>query len=161
MAEDEAPELLRDEVVVIETNLDDVTGEALGWLMERLLAEGALDVSYTPLFMKKNRPATLVRVIVHPADAERLAALVVRETPTLGVRLMPMQRLIAARRQETVESPLGPVAVKLKLLAGQIVAASPEYDECRRLALALHLPLADIMARLDAWLRDHYGLGDV
>jgi uncharacterized protein (DUF111 family) len=160
MAEDEASELLRDEVVVIESNLDDVTGEVLGWLMERLLAAGALDVSYTPLFMKKNRPATLVRIIARPTDAERLAALVVRETPTLGVRLLPMQRLIAVRRQETVESPLGPVAIKLKLLAGQIVAASPEYDDCRRLALALALPLAEVQARLAAWLRDHYGLGN-
>lgn len=160
MSQDEMGGLLRDEVVVIETNLDDATGEVLGWLMERLLAAGALDVSYTPMFMKKNRPATLLRIIARPTDAERLAALVVRETPTLGVRLLPMQRLIADRRQETVESPLGPVAVKLKLLARQIVAASPEYDDCRRLALAHNLPLVEVQAQLDAWLREQYGLSD-
>jgi uncharacterized protein (DUF111 family) len=152
------PELTRDEVVVIETNLDNATGETLGWLMDRLLDAGALDVSYTAMQMKKNRPATLVRVIARPADAERLAALVVRETPTLGVRLLPMQRLIAARRQETVASPYGPLTVKLKLLAGTVVSATPEYEECRRLALAHAVPLAEMTARLDRWLREHYAL---
>lgn len=155
-----AEELERDEVVVIETNLDNVTGEQLGDLMERVLAAGALDVSYTAMQMKKNRPATLVRVIARPADAERLAALLVRETPTLGVRLLPMQRLIAARRSEMLASPLGPVAVKLKLLAGQVVAASPEYEDCQRIATAANLPLAEVMDRLDRWLRDHYALSE-
>lgn len=152
------PELARDEVVVIETNLDNVTGETLGWLMDRLLEAGALDVSYTAMQMKKNRPATLVRVIAQPADAERLAALLVRETPTLGVRLLPMQRLIATRRTETVASPYGPLAVKLKLLAGTLVSAAPEYEDCRRLALAHDLPLAEMTERLDRWLREHYAL---
>ena len=151
--------LERDDVVVVETNLDDTTGELLGWLMDRLLATGALDVSYSPMQMKKNRPATLVRVIARPDDAEKLAALIVRETPTLGVRLMPMQRLIAARRSETVESPLGPVAVKLKLLAGKVVLASPEYDDCRRIAAETGLPLGEIMARLDTWLNERYQVG--
>lgn len=154
------PALDRDDVVVIETNLDNVTGELLGGLMDRLLAAGALDVSYAALQMKKNRPATLVRVIVHPEDAERLAELLVRETPTLGVRLMPMQRLIAARRQETVTSPLGSLTVKLKLLAGKIVSAAPEFAECERIATARELPLAEVMARLDVWVREHYQLGD-
>jgi uncharacterized protein (DUF111 family) len=148
----------RDEIVVIETNLDDITGELLGWLMDRLLAAGALDVSFMSLQMKKNRPATLVRVIARPDDAERLAALIVRETPTLGVRLMPMQRLVAGRRQEVVETPLGPVTVKLKLLAGNVVSASPEYDDCRRIAAETGLPLGEIMTRLDTWLVERYQL---
>jgi pyridinium-3,5-bisthiocarboxylic acid mononucleotide nickel chelatase len=150
--------LERDEVVVVETNLDDATGELLGWLMDRLLAAGALDVSYMPMQMKKNRPATLVRVIARPGDAEALAALIVRETPTLGVRLMPMQRLIAARRSEMVESPLGVVTVKLKLLAGTVVSVSPEYDDCRRLASETGLPLGEVMSRLDTWLGERYQL---
>ncbi|MBA3824420.1 MAG: DUF111 family protein [Ktedonobacterales bacterium] len=153
-----AEELERDEVVVVETNLDNVTGEQLGDLLDRLLVAGALDVSYTAMQMKKNRPATLVRIIARPADAERLAALLVRETPTLGVRLQTMQRLIAARQSVTVASPLGPVAVKLKLLAGQVVAAAPEYDDCARIATTTGLPLGEVMARLDHWLHDHYGL---
>lgn len=152
------PALERDEVVVIETNLDNVTGELLGGLMDRLLDAGALDVSYAPMQMKKNRPATLVRVIARPVDAERFAELLVRETPTLGVRLMPMQRLIAARRQETLESPFGPITIKLKLLAGKIVSAAPEYAECQRVATERDLPLGEVMARLDVWLRVQYSL---
>jgi uncharacterized protein (DUF111 family) len=154
------PELERDDVVVIETNLDNATGELLGSLMETLLAAGALDVSYTAMQMKKNRPATLVRVIARPDDAERLAALVVRETPTLGVRLMPMQRLIATRRQETVTSPYGPLTVKLKVLAGRVVSVAPEYDDCQRLAQATGVPLVDLMATLHDWLADQYHLAN-
>lgn len=150
--------LQQDEVTVIETNLDDTPGEVLGWLMERLFAAGALDVSFMPLQMKKNRPGILVRVIARPEDTRKLAALIVRETPTLGVRLMPMQRLVAERRQEVVTTPQGTLTMKLKLLAGQIVAASPEYEDCRRIALEQELPLAEVMARLDAWARDWYHL---
>lgn len=155
-----ADELERDEVVVIETNLDNVTGELLGGLMERLLAAGALDVSYTAMQMKKNRPGTLVRVIASPTDAERLAGMLVRETPTLGVRLLPMQRLIAARRVELAPTPYGSVAVKLKLLAGRVVSASPEFEECQRLAVAIGLPLSELTAQLHAWLRAHYQIDD-
>ncbi len=150
--------LERDEIVVIETNVDTVTGEILGALMERLFAEGALDVSFMALQMKKNRPGVLVRVIALPAGVERLAALIVREIPTLGVRLMPMQRLIAARRSETVASPFGPVSVKLKLLAGRVIDASPEYEDRRRLAAAANLPLLDLMTDLRVWLRERYGV---
>ncbi len=153
-------DLERDEIVVIETNLDDTTGEVLGWLMECLFTAGALDVSYQAIQMKKQRPGTLVRVIARPADAERLAHIIIRETPTLGVRLQPMTRLIAPRRTETVATPLGDVRVKLKMLNGQIVHASPEYADCRQIALAQALPLAEVTARLDAWLRAHYGLDD-
>src|SRR6185437_8519594 len=139
---------------------DNVTGELLGWLMDHLMDAGALDVSYTAMQMKKNRPGTLVRVIARPGDAERLARLVVRATPTLGVRLMPMQRLIATRRQETLESPYGSVGVKLKLLAGTIVSAAPEYEDCLRLATAHGLPLGEMTKRLDRWLREHYAINE-
>ncbi len=158
MAEEENSPLLRDEIVLIETNLDDVTGELLGWLMDRLLAAGALDVGYIPLQMKKNRPATLVRVIARPQDAERLAAMLVRDTPTLGVRLQPMERRIAARREEQVDSPLGSVRVKLKLFGAAIVSASPEYADCQQIAATTGLPLAEVMARLDSWLRERYAI---
>jgi len=152
--------LIRDEVIVIETNLDDVTGELLGWLMARLLAAGALDVSYTAMQMKKNRPATLVRVIARPGDADRLAFALIRDTPTLGVRMTPMQRLIARRREETVISPLGAVAVKLKLLGERIAAVSPEFDDCERIAATLGLPLGEVMGRINAWLREHFQLDE-
>jgi uncharacterized protein (TIGR00299 family) protein len=148
----------RDEVAVLESNIDTMTGEALGWLMERLLAAGALDVTYTPLQMKKQRPGAQLSVLARLEDAERLAGLVLRESATLGVRMTRMQRLMAGRREEQIESPLGPVRVKLKLIGGVPVAVSPEYDDCRTLAERLGLPLATVMERVTHAARAHFGL---
>lgn len=147
-----------DEVVVLESNIDTMTGEALGWLMERLMEAGALDVSYTPLHMKKNRPGTLLLVIARPEDAERLAGMVVRESATLGVRMRHMDRLKAARREEQIETPLGAVRVKLKLVGGRIVDVTPEYDDCRALAAQHGLPLETVRARVTHAARAHFGV---
>lgn len=146
-----------DEVMVLETNLDNVSGEVLGGVMERLFQAGALDVTYTPMQMKKNRPATQISVIAPLDLAEKLAGLLLRETTTLGVRLSRWQRLKADRRQEVVETPLGQVRVKLKLLDGQVVSAAPEYEDCRHLAEASALPLREVYERLEQFLRDYYG----
>ena len=132
-----------DEVVVIEANLDDASPELLGYAMERLFEAGALDVYFTPIQMKKNRPGTMLGVIGWPERVSALAEVVLRETTTLGVRLRRSERLIAERRQETVLTPFGPVQVKVKLLADRIVAA-PEYEDCARLARELQTPLADV-----------------
>ncbi len=148
----------RDEVVVIESNIDNMTGEALGWLLERMLVAGALDAGYTPLQMKKQRPAVMLTVVAAPDDAARLAALIVRESATLGVRMRREWRVKAARRQEQIETPLGPARVKLKLIGGAVVAATPEYDDCQALAARLGLPLGDVMARVTQAAREHYGL---
>ena len=132
-----------DEVVVIEANLDDATPELLGYAMERLFEAGALDVFFTPIQMKKNRPGTLLGVIGRPERASALAEVVLRETTTLGVRLRRSERLIAERRQETVLTPFGPVRVKLKLLGDRTIAA-PEYDDCAEVARAHRVPLSDV-----------------
>jgi uncharacterized protein (TIGR00299 family) protein len=150
----------RDAVVVIESNIDNMTGEALGWLLERLMAEGALDVSYTPLQMKKNRPGALLTVIAAPADADRLAALILRESATLGVRLRPSERLIAGRRIEQIETPLGLARVKLKLAGERVVAATPEYDDLRALAERAALPLEAVAEQVTLAARRHFGLGE-
>ncbi len=150
----------RDEIAVIESNIDNMSGEALGWLMERLLAAGALDVSYAPLHMKKNRPGTLLSVLVPVEHAERVAALVVRESGTLGVRMHRAERLKAARRIEEIETPLGSVRVKLKLIGGAIVSASPEYDDCRALAEAHDLPFDVVLKRVQLAARRHFGLDE-
>jgi hypothetical protein len=152
--------LAQDEVVVIETNLDNVSGEILGDVMERLFAAGALDVTYTPMQMKKNRPATQVSVIAPLDLADRLAMLLLRETTTLGVRMSRWNRLKAERRQEEVETPLGMVRVKLKLLGSRVLSVSPEYEDCARLAQAQGLPLQEVFARLDAFLRSQYHLNN-
>ncbi|MDP8925214.1 MAG: nickel pincer cofactor biosynthesis protein LarC [Chloroflexota bacterium] len=137
------PGLLRDEVVVLETNLDDASPELLGYTLERLFEAGALDVYFTPIQMKKNRPGTLLGVIAPPARAGELAGLVLAETTTLGVRMHRASRLIAERRRVTVETPFGPVRVKQKLLDGRTIGA-PEYEDCARLARQRGVPLAEV-----------------
>lgn len=157
-AQRESGDFERDEIVVLETNVDNMTGESLGWLMDRLFSAGALDVAYSPLQMKKNRPATLLTVLARPDDAERLASLLLRESGTLGVRMHRSDRLKAGRREEEIETPLGPVRVKLKLIAGRVIAASPEYDDCRALAARAGIPLEAVVAQVTHAARLHFGL---
>ena len=140
-----APSAESDQVVLLATNLDNVTGETLGYLLDLLLDAGALDVWFTPIQMKKNRPATLLSVLSQPEHADSLAALLLRETPTLGVRRQLLSRTKAGRELRQVETPWGPVHVKVKLLSGQAIAASPEYDDCARLAAQVGVPLSEVM----------------
>lgn len=133
--------LAQDEVVEIETNLDDSTPEELGFAMERLLAGGALDVAFSPLVMKKNRPGVLVQVLAPPPLARPLAELLLAHTSALGVRLHHLQRYVAARSARTVHTPWGPVAIKEKRLPDRVVAA-PEYEDCAALARQHGLPLS-------------------
>jgi pyridinium-3,5-bisthiocarboxylic acid mononucleotide nickel chelatase len=133
-----------DWVAVIETNIDTMTGEQLGGLLERLLAAGALDASYTPLHMKKNRPGVLLTVIAREEDGEALARLLLAESETLGVRMQHVQRRKAQRAQQLIETPLGPLSVKIKRLGEQVISAAPEFEDCRRIALECNLPLAEV-----------------
>ncbi len=133
-----------DWVTVIETNIDSMTGEALGGLMERLLAAGALDATYTPLYMKKNRPAVMLSVICRVEDGDALAQLLLSESSTLGVRMQHMQRRTAQRAWQSIETPFGKMQVKVKLLGGRIISAAPEYEECRRIASERSLPLEEV-----------------
>ncbi len=129
------------EAVLLECNLDDTTGETLGYTMERLLAAGALDVWFTPIHMKKNRPATMLSVLSTPQQAATLGDIVLRETTTLGLRQRAVRRRTAVRRMEEVTTPWGPVWVKVKLLDGKRVAAAPEYEDCARVAREHNVPL--------------------
>jgi uncharacterized protein (TIGR00299 family) protein len=144
--------LLQDSVVQIETNLDDATPEELGFAMEQLLEAGALDVAFSPLQMKKNRPGVLVRVLGRPEDTSRLAQLVLEHTPALGMRVQTIGRLIAQRSQRTVSTPWGPVQVKIKHLGTREIVA-PEYEDCARLARAANVPLAEVYAAARAQQR--------
>lgn len=159
VAGDEATPFERDEITVIESNIDNMTGEALGWLMERLLAAGALDVSYAALHMKKNRPAVQLSVLARPADAEALASVILRESATLGVRMHRAERLKAERREEQLETPDGAVRVKLKLIGGRVVSAAPEYDDCRAIAAQTGEPIEIVTARLTSSARAAFSLG--
>lgn len=128
-------------VSVIETNIDDSTPEVLGYTMEKLMREGALDVTYSPLQMKKNRPACLLRVIARPADQERLAEIVFAETSTAGIRLYTAERRVRERRVVEVDLGYGKVNVKVT-----DSGASPEYEDCRALAESTGKPLKQVMA---------------
>jgi len=150
----------RDEIVVIETNIDNMTGEVLGWLMDRLLASGALDVSFTPVQMKKNRPATLLTVLALPQDAERLGGILLRESLTLGVRFSRADRLKAPRHIETIETPLGTARIKVKRIGDRVVSATPEYDDCRAIAEQHQLPLDAVVTRFSHAARAHFGLDE-
>ncbi len=139
---DETPDT--DWITVIETNIDNMTGELLGGLMDGLLTAGALDVSYTPISMKKNRPATRITVICSSEMGDMLAQMLLRETSTLGVRIQQMQRLKAQRTQQQVETALGAITIKIKRLGTRVLSASPEYEECQRLARQHHMPLSEV-----------------
>jgi len=144
-AEARAP-WLEDEVVLLECNLDNTTGETLGYVQGRLLEAGALDVWTTPIYMKKGRPGVLLSVLAPPALAGGLSELILRETPTLGVRHDPRRRTIAGREVREVQTPWGAVQVKVKLLAGQPVSAAPEYEDCARLAREAGVPWQEVYA---------------
>lgn len=128
------------DVLVIETHIDDMPGELFGFLMERLMEAGALDVAFSPLQMKKNRPATRLTVVAHPADLQKLSGLILSESSAIGLRYYPANRITLPRRCETRDTSLGPVRVKA-LGNGRV---TPEYDSCRDIALAQGLPLIEV-----------------
>jgi uncharacterized protein (TIGR00299 family) protein len=148
-----------DDIVVLETNLDDAAPEVLGDLQESLAAAGARDVSVAPLTMKKGRPGHLVKVIVRPADAERVAQRLAAETGTLGVRQTPAtHRFVADRGFETatltVDGDDHEVAVKVATdEGGSVLDVSAEYDEAAAVARATDLPLRAVMRRAEAQVR--------
>jgi uncharacterized protein (TIGR00299 family) protein len=135
---------------LIETNIDDMSPELLAYVQERLFELGARDVWFTPIQMKKNRPATMLSALL-PADLEAQAVtLVMRETSSLGVRVRPVARYEAEREVVEVNTSLGAVRVKVKRLDGTNFAVSPEYEECRRIALERGMPLQDVFRMVQA-----------
>ena len=138
-----------DTIEVIEANLDDELPEILGATIETLLTAGALDVFFTPIQMKKNRPAVKLTVLAHPERAAQLAAVVMRETSTLGVRTYRSKRLKCRRWQQHVVTPWGNVLVKVKEFAGER-RASPEYEDCLRVARTTGVPLTDVYRLVNA-----------
>jgi uncharacterized protein (TIGR00299 family) protein len=144
------PDAGRDQVTLLECNLDDATGETLGYAMERLFAAGALDVWFTPVQMKKNRPAVVLSTLARPEQADAIAQVILHETPTLGLRVQPVERVVAERRVREVETPWGKVRVKEKWLAGECVAVAPEYEDCARIAHERGVPLQQVFDAVGA-----------
>jgi hypothetical protein len=134
-----------DEIVVLEANLDDISPEVIGYTSERLLACGALDVFTLPIYMKKNRPGTLLTVLAPVEQADELEAIIFRETSTFGVRRHVTRRRKLIRETETAETEHGAVRIKIGRQGGQIVTAAPEYEDCRQVAEKSGLSLREIM----------------
>ena len=132
-------------VTVLEANLDDLNPQVFGYVMDRLLEEGALDAFGVPVQMKKNRPGTLLTTLCKPEDADKLTQLIFTETTTLGVRRRDEVRRTLARRWEKVSTQWGEVRIKIASMNGTVTNYAPEYEDCRRIASEHHVPLKTVM----------------
>ena len=131
-------------IAVLETNLDDCTGEILGALVETALAAGALDVFHTPIQMKKNRPGVLLTVLCAELDADRLSELMLRETTAFGVRKTIAERRKLRREFTEVKTPFGNVAVKIGRLGGRVIQVATEFEAAKKLAAQKKVPVKEI-----------------
>jgi len=144
MTQEERPLLL------LETNIDDMSSELYGYVMDRLFKQGALDVWFTPIQMKKNRPAVMLSVLSPPESEGQMVETILRETSTLGVRVQRMERHECEREMVPFNSSLGTVMVKVKRLQGKRIGLSPEFEDCRLLAQEHDLPLQDVYRTVTA-----------
>jgi uncharacterized protein (TIGR00299 family) protein len=132
------------QILQLETNIDDMPAEQFAYVQERLFSSGALDVWFTPVIMKKNRPATVISALFPAAAESALVDVLFQETTTLGLRIWEVRRHEAERESMSFASSLGEAAVKLKRLPGERVRVAPEYDSCREIALRTGLPLPEV-----------------
>lgn len=137
-------------LLLLETNIDDTTGEILGYVQERLFEIGVKDVWFTPIQMKKNRPAILLSTLVSTSQKDAVTRFLFAETSTLGIRVRSVDRVEAERKIEKFRSSLGEVNVKLKTLDGEVLAISPEYEDCKRIALEKSIPLVKVFATIQS-----------
>jgi uncharacterized protein (TIGR00299 family) protein len=138
---DKGPAWGSDEMLVLETNIDDMNPEIYDYVMDRLFAAGARDVSLSPIQMKKNRPGTLLRIIGEPSTRDKLAEIIFKETSTIGIRYYPVNRMVLKRVPLRLKTRFGPVRVKMVEEPGGEKRAVPEYDEMRKLAEAKRVPI--------------------
>jgi uncharacterized protein (TIGR00299 family) protein len=131
-------------VSIVRTTIDDMNPEVYGYLMERLFREGALEVYYHPVTMKKNRPGVELTVIAQVADEQRLAGFLMEHTTTLGVRICREDRVELERRQETIRTEIGEALVKIGTLPGGGERMSPEFESCKALAETSGLPIVEV-----------------
>lgn len=137
-------EHIDEDMVKMEVNFDDIPGEWLGYVMDLLFDSGANDVYYTPIYMKKNRPGTLLQLLCSKDSVDRMKEILFRETTTLGVRYYPLIVHRLERAFEKVPTDWGEVTVKIGTHAGEIVQWAPEYEECRQIAEKHGIPLKKV-----------------
>ena len=130
-------------MIKMEVNLDDISGEWLGYVMDMLFNAGANDVFYTPIYMKKNRPGVLLQLLCREEAIEEMKEILLRETTTLGIRYYPLTVHRMERVFTKVDTKWGPVTVKQGVRNGEVFQSSPEYEECRKIAETHDIPFAD------------------
>ena len=135
-----------DRILVMSCEIDDMSPQLGGALMESLYAAGALEVNFTAVQMKKNRPGFLVTVLAQPDQRETLSTIIFRETTTIGLRYQEVERLCLAREVKEVATRLGPVRFKIARMGGDLVNAAPEFEDCLRLAREHGVPLKEVQA---------------
>ena len=153
------PEYETDSVTRIETNLDDVSPQILGAVMQKLLAEGALDVWFTPIQMKKNRPGVMLSVLCDDAAVSSVADLIFAETTAFGLRVEKIQRLKLARRFETVQTRCGEIIIKVGMKGTRVIQLAPEFESCRAAAELAGVPLREVQALALEAARNTIGFG--
>jgi pyridinium-3,5-bisthiocarboxylic acid mononucleotide nickel chelatase len=129
------------EMIKMEVNLDDIPGEWLGHVMDLLLDAGANDVFYVPIYMKKNRPGTMLQVLCQDNQKFEMMDIIFRETTTLGVRYYPLSVKRLGRQLKEVQTPWGSVSVKQGILQGEVVQQAPEYSDCKAISEKHGIPL--------------------
>ncbi len=132
------------QIFVIEANVDDMNPQVAGYVRERLLDTGALDVTLAPVYMKKDRPGFMISVLAKPEEREKLSELLFTETTTLGIRMYPVERRVLERRLDPVETIYGEVRIKVASENGTVRNFAPEYEDCRRIALEKGVPFKEV-----------------
>lgn len=140
-----------DEMFKIEVNLDDISGEILGYVMDLLIDAGANDVYYTPIYMKKNRPAVLLQLLCSASKLEKMKRILFTETTTLGIRYYPLTVHRMERTFRIITTAWGDITVKEGLLDGKVIKSSPEYEDCKKIAETYQIPLKTVYE--EVWKR--------
>lgn len=137
-------EHIDNEMLKIEVNLDDISGEILGYLMDLLIDAGANDVYYTPIFMKKNRPGILLQLLCSKKELNNMKEILFMETTTLGIRYYPLTVHRAERTFRKITTKWGAITMKEGMYGGQVIQRSPEYEECKKIAQDHQIPLKEV-----------------
>lgn len=147
-------EHIDDQMIKLEVNLDNISGEWLGYVMDLLFDAGANDVFYTPIYMKKNRPAFMLQLLCSAEKLPQMKEILFKETTTLGVRYYPLSVHRLERSFRKVTTKWGVVTVKEGYFGGELVQKAPEYEECRQIAEKNQLPLKAVYE--EVWKNDHH-----
>ncbi len=141
---------------MLECNIDDMSSEIYSYLIDKLFEVGAKDVTYTSIYMKKNRPGIKVSVLCSQKDIEGVEKVLFKETTTFGIRKYKVERSVLERKFEQVETRYGVFTLKSAYLDGQCLKVTPEYEECKKAAMTLNLPLKDIYNYMEAYIEKTY-----